>query len=483
MIIGDMATAAVSERFTVQKGVQVLLNTSRGRVLAGIAVAIPAIAYIDWHWISISLGGLYIFPMLFAATVLSSRATVGLALLCAILRCCFDDSHFAYQYAIRFSTSFATYVISGLFIVAVMRKREMALEHLALITREQRLRNEAQERLKTLVESSPAAILTLNQKGIVLAANHAANVLFGLEGDRTLEGLSIRPYMPVLTEAVRLGTGGKALRTSAQSQGRRQNGEIFLADLWFSTYPTGDGTQLAAIVVDSSEEMRDREQENLRQLSNHSRLVAAAVLHEVRNLCSAISVVYANLKDRNEPCRVEEIQGLEALITGLSRVASLELYGRERGSLEGVPLQQVLDDLRIIIEPSWQEIGGSVFWKVPDSTLRVLADRYGLMQVFLNLAQNSHRAVQASAARNLSIRVETCNQRAVLRFEDTGCGVRDPQRLFQPFQQGADVTGLGLFISRVLVRSYGGELRFQPVETGSSFVIELPLFAGRKTYA
>jgi two-component system sensor kinase FixL len=236
-------------------------------------------------------------------------------------------------------------------------------------------------------------------------------------------------------------------------------------------------------VVDSSEEMRDREQENLRQLSNHSRLVAAAVLHEVRNLCSAISVVYSNLKERNEPCRVEEIQGLEALITGLSRVASLELYGNDPGSLEGVPLQQVLDDLRIIIEPSWQEIGGSVCWMLSDATVRVLADRYGLMQVFLNLAQNSHRAVQASPVRKLSIRAETCNQRAVLRFEDTGCGIRDPQRLFQPFQQGADVTGLGLFISRVLVRSYGGELRFQPVETGCSFVLELPLLSTRKTYA
>ena len=483
MIIESMATAAVGERFDVQKGVQILLNTGRGRMLAGIAIAIPAIAWIDWHWISISLGGLYIFPMLVAATIFSSRGTVALAVLCAVLRCCFDDSHFYYVYAVRFATSFVTYVISGLFVVAVMRNREMALEHLSLITREQRLRNEAQERLKTLIESSPAAILTLNQQGVVLAANHAANVLFGLEEDRTLEGYSIKPYMPVLIEALRLGTGGEAFRTSAQSQGRRQNGELFLADLWFSTYSTADGMQLAAIVVDSSEEMRDREEENVRQLSNHSRLVAAAVLHEVRNLCSAISVVYSNLKERNEPCRVEEIQGLEALITGLSRVASLELYGRERGSLEGVPLQQVLDDLRIIIEPSWHEIGGSVCWKVPDSTVRVLADRYGLMQVFLNLVQNSHRAVQASPVRNLCIRVEMGKERAVLQFEDTGCGVRDPQRLFQPFQHGADVTGLGLFISRVLVRSYGGELRFQPVETGSSFVIELPLLAGRKTYA
>ena len=302
--------ATVAERFTVQKTVQALLNTGRRPILAAVILLIPAIAFIDARWINISLGGLYIFPMLLAAAILSSRDTVAVAVLCAVLRCCFDDSHVAYQYAIRFVTSFLTYVLSGLFVVAVMRNRQMALEHLALITREQRLRNEAQERLKTLVESSPAAILTLNYQGTVLAANYAADVLFGLSADQTLEGRSIRLYMPVLIEALRLGTGGKPFRTSAQAQGRRENGEIFLADLWFSTYATSEKTQLAAIVVDSSEEMRDREQHNVRQLSTNSRLVAAAVLHEIRNLCSAISVVYSNLAGRDTPCRVDEIRGL-----------------------------------------------------------------------------------------------------------------------------------------------------------------------------
>lgn len=480
--IESMATAAVPESFRFYKGVEILLNAGRQRVLAGIAIAIAVIAFVDTRF-AISLGGLYIFPMLVAATVLSSRATVALAVVCAILRCSFDDSHLAIEYAFRFTTSFLTYVIAGLFVVAVIRNREMALEHVKQITREQRLRNEAQERLKTFVESSPAAILTLDRTGTVLAANHASNLLFGMKNGQALEGLSIRPFMPVLTDALRLGNGGKPFRTAAQAQGRKQSGEIFLADLWFSTYKAREGTQLAAIVVDSSEEMRDREHQNLRQLSTSSRLVAAAVLHEIRNLCSAISVVYSNLTDRDTPCRVEDIQGLETLVKGLGRVASLELDGRELETLEDIPLQQVLDDLRIIIEPSWAEIDGSVSWNVPENPVRVRADRYGLMQVFLNLAQNSHRAVQTCPARELAIHVAATDQWARITFRDTGPGIADAQHLFQPFQKGADVTGLGLFISRVLVRSYGGELRFRPVEAGCSFVVELPLATIRKTNA
>ena len=60
-----------------------------------------------------------------------------------------------------------------------------------------------------------------------------------------------------------------------------------------------------------------------------------------------------------------------------------------------------------------------------------------------------------------------------VRFEDTGPGVADPEKLFQPFQPGAEGIGLGLYVTRAILRSYGGELRFEPCERGSCFVVEL----------
>ncbi len=289
-----------------------------------------------------------------------------------------------------------------------------------------------------------------------------------------MKGLSIDEHLPVLREALLLDTSGEPFRTAAQSQGRRRSGEIFLADIWFSTYVEPEGKRLAAIVVDSSEEMREREEQSLRQLSTGSRILASAVLHEVRNLCSAFSVIYANLKQRDEPCRIEDLQGLDNLVQGLARVTSLELQRKDPEALETVSLQRVLDDLRIIIEPAWLDINGYTRWERPERMPRLVADRHALLQVFLNLAQNSHRAVQESEIRELMVSVALERHKILIRFQDTGPGVSDPETLFQPFQHGAASTGLGLYISRALLRSFGGELRFDPAASGACFVVEVP---------
>lgn len=477
MIKESMAATATHAESRLSQLVPVLLSRDRWRIVGIALAATLAIALADWHVKTTSLGGLYMLPMLLTATVLPAPAIVVLALLFAILRCALDDLDFFVPFAVRLLSSWLSYGVAGILMAAVIRSREVALEHVAQITREQKLRNEAEERLKTLVESSPAAIFTLNQRSTVVAANHAANVLFGLEPEQTLEGRSIGPYMPVLSEAVRLGNSSDPFRTAAKAQGRRENGEIFFSDVWFSTYNARGETQLAAIAVDSSEEVRNREEQNVQQLSMNSRLVMAAVLHEVRNLCSAISIVYSNLNEREEPFRLEAIQTLGGLIKGLGWIASLELDRKDDEELEAVQLPSVLEDLKIIVEPKWQEIGGSVSfsWGGADAEKRVLANRYGLIQVFMNLAQNSHRAVQTSPVRSLTVDLTVDGSRARVNFFDTGCGIADPQYLFQPFQENADVTGLGLFISRAIVRSYGGELMHKPVEQGCCFVVELPL--------
>jgi two-component system sensor kinase FixL len=459
----------------LERMIGALLRAGKPLVLttSGILVVVAAVAdrYIGTD---VSLGVLYILPMMLSAVVLAPLESAAMAILCSSLRSWFDDVPGpGPEMILRFIFAFVAYGCSALFVIAIVRNRELVVEHLIKIQREQALRKEAEEQVRVLVESSPAAILTVDGTGVVLAANHAANALFMIEDRQTLHGRPIGNYLPVLTDALRLNDGLEGFRTAAQCQGRRENGEIFLAHTWFSSYVAPEGVRLAAIVVDSSEEMRDREEEGLRHFMRGNRMAAAAVSHDVRNLCGAISLISSNLKQKLGLDHDEDFLGLANLVNGLEKIALLELHTRVHEALEAVELQRVLDSLRIVIESDWQDVDGTLRWRLPAEMPAVLADPHGLLQAFLNLAQNSLRAVQESPVRELKIGVEIREQKAFVRFQDSGPGVAAPERLFEPFQPGANGSGVGLYVSRAVVRSYGGEVRFEPQPAGSCFVVEL----------
>ncbi len=452
----------------------VWLRGDRSRILPAVAALIVLIAFADWRIGNrVSLGILYIIPMMLGAGVLDAASTALLAALCAFLRSAFDTPATKAEVVLRFAFSSVAYFACGRFVTALVRNRELVVEHLSNIQREQELRVEAEQQFRVLVESSPAAVLTLDHRGVVIAANHAAEDLFAIPTGETLIGRVIASYLPLLSDALHLDHTPESFRTAAQCQGRRANGDIFLAHTWFSSYQAQDGTRLAAIVVDSSEEMRDREEQNLRLLRRSNRIAAAAVSHEIRNMCRALSLLGSHLEEKLGLREHEDFRGLIQLIKGLDQIAGLELQSRVNERVEEVNLRTVLDHLRIVIEPDWQELDGVIRWNLPSEIPVVVADPSGLLQAFLNLARNSHRAVEQCFSRELSITVSADQRKACVRFQDSGPGVSSPECLFQPFQPGADGTGLGLYVSRAVVRSYGGELRYEPSERGSCFLIEL----------
>ena len=450
------------------------LRAGKLRVLGVTAGLMLAIAIADWSvGNTFSLGVLYIIPMMLGAVVLRRAESLVLAILCASLKALFDTPGSHAEVSLRFAFASLAYFCSALFVTALVQNRKLVVEHLGKVEKEQALRHEVEEQLSILVESSPAAILTLDKWGIVLGANNAAHALFQVPDRQALIGRPIDPYLPLLSDALLLEIGPQGFRTAAQCQGRRSNGDIFLANIWFSSYVTRHGPRLAAIVVDCSDEMREREEHNLAQLVKYNRIAAAAVSHEVRNLCGSISLLSSNLREKHQLSEDEDYQRLSALVQGLERIASLDLQSRAHDTFKVISLQNVLDNLRIVIEPDWRDSDGTVMWGLPSPCPTVVADPHGLLQAFLNLAQNSLRAVQHAPTRKLEVSVSTHARCALVRFADSGPGIAAPAQLFQPFQPGAGGTGLGLYISRALLRSYGGDLRYEPSTVGSCFVVEL----------
>src|SRR5271170_4581407 len=477
--------------------IQMLFFLLRGNpkaVLLRAGLMIALIAFVDWRVEgNIPLGFLYLFPMLLVGSVLTRWQIAGVAVLCTFLTEMFDSfSWFPAAGVPRDILIFSAFLGMGLFVYELVRSRQAALQHLQQIESEVEARREAEEQLKVLVESSPAAIFTTNSEGCVLLANDAAHRMLALEPG-TLPGKSIREYLPALMNVPAPDHNRPSFRTAMQCRGRTEDGQAFLADVWFSTYRTSAGSRLAAMVVDSSEDLRSREEFNLHQLMAGSRILVGAVSHEIRNVCGAIAVVHQNLARNGALAQNKDFEALGTLILALEKIAAMELR-QTANQAAGLDLPSLLEELRIIVGPALRESGIDVRWDVRPDLPKAWADRQSLMQVFLNLIKNSERAMLHQAglhqtglnqARSnqahqvMTVTARTEQERILIEFQDTGGGVANSERLFRPFQEGARATGLGLYLSRAFMRSFRGDLRYEPVPDGSSFIVELsPLLSG-----
>ncbi|MBZ5621035.1 MAG: PAS domain-containing protein [Acidobacteriia bacterium] len=456
------------------------LQGSTRVVLARAGVLIAIVALLDWRVdLNISFGFLYLFPLLLVGTVLTRWQILLTALFCTLLADVFDPFPFTLVTGLpQDILVFSSLAGTGLFAYEVTRSRRREAENLRRVEMEVAARREAEEQLEFLIDSSPAAILTMTANGTILLANAAAHRLFAVDGGE-LPGRNINRYIPALGCVPSIDQTPQTFRTEMQCRGERAHGDVFLANVFFSTYKTASGPRLAALVVDASEELRDREESNLEQLLAGSRILVGAVSHEVRNVCGAIAVIHENLVRSGTLNGNKDFEALGALVETLDKIACLELkQSTSNPELGGVDLAETLDDLRIVLEPYCQEADITVRWDLPAEIPAVLADRHRLLQVLLNLTKNSERALENAETRRIDFKVSVGETLVSIRVTDTGPGIGSAEKLFQPFQKGADSTGLGLYLSRAFVRSFRGDLRHDPTVPGCSFVIDLAV-AGR----
>lgn len=211
---------------------------NRTRVLVASGTLVLGIAVLDWltkpYW---SLGFLYLFPIMLAAGFLPRWGVAIFAVVCAGLSEVFsslDPSEALFRLAF---VSLAL-VGCGLFVGELVNNRRLSLE--------------AEDRLRILVETSPAAIVTINDRGLIELGNRAATELLAPR-DGHLIHHPIAAFLPELHHALRREEGPQ-FRASMQCQGHRDTGESFMADVWFSTYKDGGRPKLAAIIGETAEE-------------------------------------------------------------------------------------------------------------------------------------------------------------------------------------------------------------------------------------
>ena len=214
-------------------------NRTRVLLISGAIIAI--VALVDW-WTKpyAALGFLYLFPIIFVAAFLPRWAVVPLAAGCAVLAEAFSSLE---PSLVRLSFETLALAGCGLFFAELIRNRRLTMR--------------AEAKLKALVETSPAAIVTVDERGFIELANRAAGDLMAPR-DGKLVGAPIAAFLPELHHALRWEEAPQ-FRASMQCQGHRGDGESFTADVWFSTYKEGPSHKLAAIIAEVTEVTEDTE--------------------------------------------------------------------------------------------------------------------------------------------------------------------------------------------------------------------------------
>jgi signal transduction histidine kinase len=210
--------------------------------------------------------------------------------------------------------------------------------------------------------------------------------------------------------------------------------------------------------------------------------LAAGAAHEINNPLTAI-LGYSDLlaDDTALPQRARDTAGKirEQARRTKSLVQNLLSFARQ------VPAERTLLDINTVVTNAVQlraldlHSGGSTIDLQLESVLPgVRGDNNQLMQVFFNIISNALDAMGESGGGKLTIRTQRDRGNVVVLFSDTGPGIREPHRVFDPFYTTKPVgkgTGLGLSICYGIVEEHGGKILCYNAQTGGAvFRVELP---------
>jgi putative PEP-CTERM system histidine kinase len=212
---------------------------------------------------------------------------------------------------------------------------------------------------------------------------------------------------------------------------------------------------------------------------------SAFYLHDFKNLAARLSLVAQNAERHGDDPEFRK-SALETV--GRTARQMTELFARlARRSPDLGRVKTV--DLRELVESTVASLGsdfGAEVEPIRDEMPPVLAVPAQLQQVVLNLLMNARKALDAATGESERRRVVRVflsgdGERVRLQVIDDGPGIAQEnlRTLFQPFRSGTgEGFGIGLYESKRIVESYGGQLRVaSALGQGTRVTVDLPTVA------
>ena len=222
---------------------------------------------------------------------------------------------------------------------------------------------------------------------------------------------------------------------------------------------------------------RLKQQEKLKAEAETERMrgnLLRAVSHDLRTpltsiygSCSAILENYDRIPEARKMTLLKDIQTdsqwLNRMVENLLSVTRVDA-DRVRLSKHSTVLEELIDALLVKFRKHYPDTTVQV--EIPEAFISIPMDPVLIEQVLMNLLENA--VFHARGMRNLWLRVELKNKKAVFSVEDDGCGI-PPERVNYLFtglldsEAPVDSTrhnmGIGLSVCRTIIKAHGSELK------------------------
>ncbi len=361
---------------------------------------------------------------------------------------------------------------------------------------------EREERLRSITQTAPDAIVVIDETGIIDTVNPAAERLFGYASDE-LVGENVKILMPSPYREAHDAHLGRYRETGQKRVigigrvvvGRRKDGTTFPARLSIGEIELEQGRLFTGFLHDITERQDIQRRAGILQqeLMHASRLsamgeMASGIAHELNQPLTAI-MNYAKAARRHLERTEPDPAPIADLVdkAGHQAERAAEIIKRLRRFIRKDEIERRLEPINTAVEEAaaLALIGASdrnieLIFSLDDALPPVLMDRIEVQQVVLNILRNAIEAFEGTGERKIRISTRATGPHQVeVDIRDNGPGLAphvadDP---FRPFQTTkADGMGIGLAISHTIIDSHGGQLWAEnPPEGGAAFRFTLPV--------
>jgi PAS domain S-box-containing protein len=354
-----------------------------------------------------------------------------------------------------------------------------------MATGERKDADDARRLLAAIVDSTDDAIVSKDLDGRILSWNAAAERLFGYTSEEIV-GQSIRTLLPAtraddffaILDRIRRGERVAHYETIR----KRKDGSLVEVSLTVSPIYDDEGKIIGASKVArdlTSVREIQREQQRTREL------FLATLGHDLRNPLNTIVVSLAHLQ-RRIPAPLQDVT--KRMMASANRMARMieQLLDFTRARMGGgILLVPRPGDLREICATVIDELQARHSGRIRLTSRGEFqgqwdADR--LAQVFGNLLDNA--LDHGSPESPVEVHLEREDSTAVAAVRNQGATIPEGARkeVFEPFRRASDQTsratrglGLGLFITREIVRSHGGTIELASGNGETTFTLRLPV--------